>query len=154
MRINSRGKRRCPNFKSGHAGLMSEGDGDRFIKNEYLSGCEYTEYFFDEEYDLERFLGDNFSRSYVPNEGQEGYGYIRETIILITNKTVDKKSSHNPYMQDYAKIFCTVFNWFLVLPISFIAMKRAERSLYHIRRPVIWVTLIPKGRYVNENIIT
>ena len=36
-------------------------------------------------------------------------------LILITNKTVDKKSSHNPYMQDYAKIFCTVFNWFLVL---------------------------------------
>ena len=58
MRINSRGKRRCPNFKSGHAGLMSEGDGDRFIKNECLSSCEYTEYFFDEEYDLERaFLG-------------------------------------------------------------------------------------------------
>lgn len=46
---------------------MSEGDRDRFIKNEYLSSCEYTEYFFDEEYDLERFLGDNFSRSYVPN---------------------------------------------------------------------------------------
>ena len=36
-------------------------------------------------------------------------------LILITNKTVDKKSSHNPYMQDYAMIFCTVFNWFLVL---------------------------------------
>ena len=84
---------------------MSEGNGDRFIKNEYLSGCEYTEYFFDEEYDLERFLEDNFSRSYVPNEGQEGYGYIRETIILITNKTVDKKSSHNPYTQDYARFF-------------------------------------------------
>ena len=26
-------------------------------------------------------------------------------IILITNKTVDKKSSHNPYMQDYARFF-------------------------------------------------
>lgn len=76
-------KRRCPNFKSGHAGLMSEGDGDRFIKNQYLLGCEYTEYFFDKEYDLERFLGDNFSRSYVPNEGQEGYGYIRETLTDI-----------------------------------------------------------------------
>ena len=25
--------------------------------------------------------------------------------ILITNKTVDKKSSHNPYMQDYARFF-------------------------------------------------
>lgn len=62
---------------------MSEGDGDRFIKNEYLSSCEYTEYFFDEEYDLERFLGDNFSRSYVPNEGQEEYGYIRNTLTDI-----------------------------------------------------------------------
>ena len=29
--------------------------------------------------------------------------------------TIDKKSSHNPYMQDYAKIFCIVFNWLLVL---------------------------------------
>ena len=26
-------------------------------------------------------------------------------VILITNKTVDKKSSHNPYMQDYARFF-------------------------------------------------
>lgn len=45
--------------------------------------CEYTEYFFDEEYDLERFLGDNFSRSYVPNEGQEGYGHIKEALTDI-----------------------------------------------------------------------
>ena len=35
-------------------------------------------------------------------------------IILITNKTIYKKSSHNPYTQDYAKIFCIVFNWCLV----------------------------------------
>ena len=26
-------------------------------------------------------------------------------LILITNKTIDKKSSHNPYMQDYARFF-------------------------------------------------
>ena len=26
-------------------------------------------------------------------------------MIQITNKTVDKKSSHNPYMQDYARFF-------------------------------------------------
>ena len=26
-------------------------------------------------------------------------------VILITNKTADKKSSHNPYMQDYARFF-------------------------------------------------
>ena len=26
-------------------------------------------------------------------------------VIQITNKTVDKKSSHNPYMQDYARFF-------------------------------------------------
>ena len=26
-------------------------------------------------------------------------------VILITNKTVDKKSSQNPYMQDYARFF-------------------------------------------------
>jgi len=25
--------------------------------------------------------------------------------ILITNKTIDKKSSHNPYTQDYARFF-------------------------------------------------
>ena len=27
------------------------------------------------------------------------------SVILRTNKTVDKKSSHNPYMQDYARFF-------------------------------------------------
>ena len=26
-------------------------------------------------------------------------------VILNTNKTIDKKSSHNPYMQDYARFF-------------------------------------------------
>ena len=26
-------------------------------------------------------------------------------LILNTNKTIDKKSSHNPYMQDYARFF-------------------------------------------------
>ena len=35
------------------------------------------------------------------NNSQPIYRYI----ILITNKTVDKKSSHNPYMQDYARFF-------------------------------------------------
>ena len=40
---------------------------------------------------------------------------FRAGLILITNKTIDKKSSHNPYTQDYAMIFCIVFNWFLVL---------------------------------------
>ena len=29
----------------------------------------------------------------------------RSDIILITNKTIDKKSSHNPYTQDYAQFF-------------------------------------------------
>ena len=28
-----------------------------------------------------------------------------EVLILITNKTIDKKSSHNPYTQDYAQFF-------------------------------------------------
>ena len=28
-----------------------------------------------------------------------------KALILITNKTVDKKSSHNPYIQDYARFF-------------------------------------------------
>ncbi len=28
-----------------------------------------------------------------------------EVLILNTNKTIDKKSSHNPYMQDYAPFF-------------------------------------------------
>ena len=26
-------------------------------------------------------------------------------LILITNKTIDKKSSHNPYTQDHAQFF-------------------------------------------------
>ena len=40
---------------------------------------------------------------------------MKRVLILIPNKTIDKKSSHNPYMQDYAMIFCIVFNWCLVL---------------------------------------
>ena len=28
-----------------------------------------------------------------------------EVLILNPNKTIDKKSSHNPYMQDYAPFF-------------------------------------------------
>ena len=40
--------------------------------------------------------------------------YTPDDLILITNKTIDKKSSHNPYTQDYAMIFCIVFNWCLV----------------------------------------
>ena len=28
---------------------------------------------------------------------------VQQLLILITNKTIDKKSSHNPYMQDYAR---------------------------------------------------
>ena len=30
---------------------------------------------------------------------------IISVLILITNKTIDKKSSHNPYTQDYAQFF-------------------------------------------------
>ena len=30
---------------------------------------------------------------------------VLRVLIQITNKTVDKKSSHNPYMQDYARFF-------------------------------------------------
>jgi len=38
------------------------------------------------------------------------YGYyspdsFARAFILITNKTIDKKSSHNPYTQDYAQFF-------------------------------------------------
>ena len=50
------------------------------------------------------------------NTGSEGRRYIilildqpidklSAIIILNTNKTIDKKSSHNPYMQDYARFF-------------------------------------------------
>jgi|GEM_PF-4855844 len=30
---------------------------------------------------------------------------VLAALILITNKTIDKKSSHNPYTQDYAQFF-------------------------------------------------
>jgi len=30
---------------------------------------------------------------------------VAGSLILITNKTIDKKSSHNPYTQDYAQFF-------------------------------------------------
>ena len=31
--------------------------------------------------------------------------FFNTPLILITNKTIDKKSSHNPYTQDYARFF-------------------------------------------------
>ena len=34
-----------------------------------------------------------------------GIVWLIAGFILITNKTIDKKSSHNPYMQDYARFF-------------------------------------------------
>ena len=33
-----------------------------------------------------QLLGDNFSRSYVPNEGQEGHGYIRQALTDIFSR--------------------------------------------------------------------
>ena len=33
------------------------------------------------------------------------FALLRAALILITNKTIDKKSSHNPYTQDYAQFF-------------------------------------------------
>ena len=30
---------------------------------------------------------------------------VAGSLILITNKTIDKKSSHNPYTQDYVQFF-------------------------------------------------
>ena len=33
------------------------------------------------------------------------YTMAPAVLILITNKTIDKKSSHNPYTQDYARFF-------------------------------------------------
>ena len=33
------------------------------------------------------------------------FALLRAVLILITNKTIDKKSSHNPYTQDYAQFF-------------------------------------------------
>ena len=44
----------------------------------------------DVSYDIFSAFGTNFHQAFI---------------ILITNKTIDKKSSHNPYTQDYAQFF-------------------------------------------------
>ena len=53
-------------------------------------------------------------------------------LILITNKTVDKKSSHNPYMQDYAKIFCTFFNWLSVFYMILLSIVIAKLDSFQV----------------------
>ena len=54
-------------------------------------------------------LDDPYSRFLTREEFTEQNNYaLRITnyaLILNTNKTIDKKSSHNPYMQDYARFF-------------------------------------------------
>ena len=42
---------------------------------------------------------------FAKEEKRLRYEYLRDRLILITNKTIDKKSSHNPYTQDYARFF-------------------------------------------------
>ena len=42
---------------------------------------------------------------FAKEEKRLRYEYLRDRLILITNKTIDKKSSHNPYTQDYAQFF-------------------------------------------------
>jgi len=34
-----------------------------------------------------------------------GFSELRIILILILNQPIDKKSSHNPYTQDYARFF-------------------------------------------------
>ena len=42
---------------------------------------------------------------FAKEEKRLRYEYLRDRLILITNKTIDKKSSHDPYTQDYARFF-------------------------------------------------
>ena len=42
---------------------------------------------------------------FAKEEKRLRYEYLRDRLILITNKTIYKKSSHNPYTQDYARFF-------------------------------------------------
>ena len=42
---------------------------------------------------------------FAKEEKRLRYEYLRDRLILITNKTIDKKSSHNPYTQDHARFF-------------------------------------------------
>ncbi|WP_337675087.1 hypothetical protein [Huintestinicola sp.] len=42
---------------------------------------------------------------FAKEEKRLRYEYLRDRLILIANKTIDKKSSHNPYTQDYARFF-------------------------------------------------
>ena len=51
------------------------------------------------------------NRVHIENLSSQAYAHVfsanfaLDCVILITNKTIDKKSSHNPYTQDYARLF-------------------------------------------------
>lgn len=63
----------------GHAGKRSSAEGDAFLRNEYFSEVEYTEFEHSVCYDEDGFVGNTLSRSYALKPDDIGYdGYVWE----------------------------------------------------------------------------
>jgi ubiquinone/menaquinone biosynthesis C-methylase UbiE len=63
----------------GHAGKRSPEEGDKFLRNEYFSETEYTEFEHSVSYDEDEFVGNTLSRSYALQPDDVGYeGYVWE----------------------------------------------------------------------------
>lgn len=66
-------KEMCPGFRNGHVGQRSSAEGDRFLRDEYFSACDYAEFSHYMSFTLEEYLGNALSRSYALKENDAGY---------------------------------------------------------------------------------
>lgn len=63
----------------GHTGKRSDNERDAFLRNEYFSEVEYTEFEQSVSYDEDGFVGNTLSRSYALRPDDIGYdGYVWE----------------------------------------------------------------------------
>lgn len=63
----------------GHTGKRSDNERDAFLRNEYFSEVEYTEFEQSVSYDEDSFVGNTLSRSYALKPDDIGYdGYVWE----------------------------------------------------------------------------
>lgn len=76
----------CPRFRAGHAGKRSAAEGDAFLRTSFFSKVEVAEFDNPFPMDLQTFLGNMRSRSYVLKEGEGGFGDFQEELLRVFHK--------------------------------------------------------------------
>lgn len=70
----------CNTFHSGHTGKLDEKEGDLFLRNEFFASVEFSEIISNVSFSLDRFIGDNLSRSYAPSENDEHFDAFKKEL--------------------------------------------------------------------------